>query len=48
MAETLYAQNNCSIWCWWKTVEVEVYEITKMFVVHFKHYPSNYDVIMTS
>jgi hypothetical protein len=28
MAETLYAQNNCSIWCWWKTVEV--YKIAKM------------------
>ena len=27
---TLYTQNNCSIWCWWKTVEV--YKIAKMYI----------------
>ena len=28
---TLYAQNNCSIWCWWKTVEV--YKLYIKYVV---------------
>jgi hypothetical protein len=27
---TFYTQNNCSIWCWWTTVEV--YEIAKMYI----------------
>jgi hypothetical protein len=27
---TLYTLNNCSIWCWWKTVEV--YKIAKMYI----------------
>jgi hypothetical protein len=30
---TLYTQNNCSIWCWWKTVEV--YKIANMYIEYY-------------
>jgi hypothetical protein len=34
---TLYIQNNYSIWCWWKTVEV--YKIAKMYIEYVVYSP---------
>jgi hypothetical protein len=34
---TLYTQNNCSISCWWKTVEV--YKIAKMYIEYVVYSP---------
>ena len=34
---TLYTQNNCSILCWWKTVEV--YKIANMYIEYVVYSP---------
>jgi hypothetical protein len=34
---TLYTQINCSIWCWWTTVEV--YKIAKMYIEYVVYCP---------
>ena len=34
---TLYTQNNCSIWCWWKTAKV--YKIAKMYIEYVVYSP---------